>query len=588
MAEDKNNSNFLLDFMSGGNTRNVGLTNDMYDIQEFLHTGEVNLQQQTGAISAEEAAKAIADYKTENDKNRQDAINSVNFQTGVNTVLNSVGFATSVTSGVSAIKAAKATSDLNKATSNLQSVGKKAAENTTKAGLKISKAVSKSGNTVADTIVKGAKDGSKTVKVLSNKGTMAFKSVSKIAKDGTVESITHHASTIGTMKNVGHNVVDSFKGTISSTAGKTGLSKALSVSGNILKNTGKATIQLAKGTVNINGALANQTGAFLGKFTKTAGGNLFANFIGNTAVCAAPSFATQIFTRNISDAKTAELTDTINTLQTAVDYYEDNKNSLTKEQQEFFEATYTQRDKDCADLLNKYADYMNEDGEITDETMKTKYTEEYEKLEKEYADKIDEQTKEWQGYYAGYVTHEGVSNSMSEYMIDKEINPDTVVNNSEFAAEKAAEPGGKEAFDRAREGYAITQDLNDEGFMGFIDKMHDTLVQYLPVFAYAEAAIKKGTDVLLETIMKDGYTEKYATQSIDDLAKAISTDAISDNEKRAQREALEKESGSKAYTSYGDYKAAQEAEKQQESEKQEAEVESGQQSGQETAEPAYC
>ena len=558
MAENKNNSNFLLDFMSGGNTRNVGLTNDMYDIQEFLHTGEVNLQQQTGAISAEEAAKAIADYNTENDKNRQNAINDVNFQTGVNTVLNSIGFATSVASGVSAIKA-------------------------TKAGLeatKTAKSIALVGDEVADTVTK----------TVTNSGNIAIKTTEQIVKNNAGELskiVSSKVSTLGTLKNVGKDIANAFKGTLD-VGTKTGAAKALTIGGNILKNTGVATWRLAKGSYTVLGAMGSSNGSFVSRCLGGGKAGKFVGTIAGGAVCSAPFVATQLFTRNISDAKTAELTDTINTLQNAVKYYEDNKNSLTKEQQEFFETTYTQRDKDCLDLLDKYADYMNEDGEITDETMKAKYAEEYEKLEKEYANKIDEQTKEWQGYYAGYVTHEGVSNNMSEYMIDKGINPDKVIDTSEYVAEKAAEPEGKKAFDRAREGYAITQDLNDEGFMGFIDKMHDTLVQYLPVFAYAEAAIKKGTDVLLETIMQGGYTEKYATQSIDDLAKAISTDAASDNEKRAQRDALEKESGSKAYISYGDYKAAQEAEKQQESEKQEAEVESGQQSGQETAEPAYC
>lgn len=639
-SKNKVESNFIEDFFTGGNGKNVGYTNDLYDLQQFVKEGEVGLQQQAGLISADEAADILEGFTTENEKNRKEAVDQVNFQSGVNATLNTVGLGLSFT-GVGAL--GKAGGVAKGATQGLMSVSDDALKIGTKAVSKhaIKQAGKEALKNASDDIIKEAgekaiREAGKTAakeaaeasgktlgrNALRNAGKKALqnasddmireageKAIRETAEQAALNSGKYTLKTVGddvlrTSKNISNQTVlakgqklvldgsgltfkvtgsnglrASFTGTVANSAknvassfkGTTGL-----LSG--VKNTAKAVVRTGKAVGTVQGALAQRIGSaasgLASHFTKPG----ISAFIGKTAslgVATAPLITTQMITRSISEEKTRELTDSITTLQNASDYYTNCRESLTREQQEVFEAMDARRDEDHTELLETYAEYIDENGNFTNAEKEAEFQESYIALENKYAEELKEQQKDWAGF-ADYSTHEGVSNDMSTHMIQNSIDPMDVYKNSEYVADKAADPRNKEAFEKAEKASDIRKDLNDEGFLGFLDSIHDTIIHYVPVLAYAEAFVKKGADLLfegLERIMPTAFhEEKYAGVGIGELANMIVDDVNADHEKRLQIQEYARDTENRATDSYDQYQAMKE--------KEQAEAESGQQSGQ--------
>ena len=70
-GESKNKTGgTFLDFLDGGQGKNIGLTNDVFDLQQFVLDGDIELQRQAGQISDEDAEKMKAEAKKQNDVDR--------------------------------------------------------------------------------------------------------------------------------------------------------------------------------------------------------------------------------------------------------------------------------------------------------------------------------------------------------------------------------------------------------------------------------------------------------------------------------------------------------------------------------------
>lgn len=587
----KSNNATSGNFFDGGNGRNVGLTNDLFDLQEFAKTGELGLLTQGGAMTEEEASAEMDAFHEQNEADRSKAVADVNRQSVKNTVLNVVGLAASLSAGGSALKAAgakgvklgEAAASTAAKTGIVADVGRVVKSGVSKLGSKISNSAiaqsvkngaSKLGNTAVGSVfkngasklssvaskVKGAVRGLGSVsddaarsalgvsddvaKVMTGKGKTYIVSGSKAVLKGSnltfnvVDDTIKSASVLGTLKTTFKN------------AGATiGRSKSvLSAVGNV----GKATGQVMVGTTQAAGALASKffttAGAKGGLFGKM--GNLVRNSIG-TGIVTAPMLTTQMVTRSISDEKTAELNGAISVLTDTCEYYEKQSDKLTDQQEKDYQALLAYRDESHAELLEKYGQYIDDEGNFTNSSAQAAFYEDYKNLEQSCADKLEEQSKGWKDF-ATESTTRGAAMNMAGSMTEHRASVDKTMDASSYIEDKMR--SNPDALDKAYEGERINQQLaasgDEGGFWGFINSVHNTILHYLPVMAYAEAAVKKGADVVL-SVLPIGYEEKYAGQSIGDLASSISQDAEAAYELSKERKAVIKECDNESDVGFG-------------------------------------
>lgn len=564
----KSNNATSGNFFDGGNGRNVGLTNDLHDLEEFAKSGELGLLQQAGSISEEDAEKQMAEFRKENEAARSSDIAAVNTQSAINVAMNVGGLALSF-AGAGASKAAGSVSKgttavVTETESAVKSVGGRIKDLVGAAGRKISNSqaaatikdgFSKISGTAAGQLAKGGIDklSSIAASIKSKVGSFSLNGatddvarsllgsggngVSDVLRGGK-ELVQNGSQAIMKGSNLTFNIAgDAYKASVLGTLKTTVAGAANTMKGSkgllgVLCNTGKATAQVAVGTAQATGALASKF------FSLGASKNTILKLVGNVGgvgIVTAPLITTQLVTRHISDEKTAELNGAIATLTAACGYYEDCGEDLTETQQKDHEALMESYDKANEELLEKYAGYLGDDGEFTDPAAAEAFYEEYKKISEDAAATAAKQAEGYKGF-AEYATTEGVANVMAKTTMDRHLDVDATTRASDYAEEKlAAYP---EALDSAKQYEAISKDLGDDGgFAGFIDRIHDTIVHYLPVAAYAEAAVKKTVDVVL-SVLPIGYEEKYKGQGIGDLAGSIADSAEADYELRQEQAAI--------------------------------------------------
>lgn len=329
----------------------------------------------------------------------------------------------------------------------------------------------------------------------------------------------------GTFAAVGKNIGNSYNGTDSFMK--------------FMQNTGKAGARTVSGALTIGGALS---GKLLSNNVHGAGRlGLVVNGVGKlmgVAVITAPAVAGQIATRKMSEAQADELNDAITLLAEGAEYFEERNEYLTEAEKEFYEQLMADRDSDHAELLEKYAEYIDEDGNIADDAIAERFAKEYTELEKRYSDKMDDFCGKKKDFTDLTIT-DGIANKMGEVAgrenIDIESAADWDSNIKGVYESDSFKEGVEGSYDRVME---INAKLNDDGFWGFIDKIHDTIMHYVPPLAYVEATVRKGVDVVLDAIPIVNYDAKYAGQGIGDLATLIADDSEADYQLRQERKAL--------------------------------------------------
>ena len=453
-------------------------------------------------MSADEAAAMLDANLDANEQNRDKSIKSVNFQTGLNTTLNVVGLGLSGFNMAGAVKAiagktvTKAAAGLTDDAAKilLQDAGMDVTDDAIKA------VVQNGGDDIAKTLVErsGKKVTQKAVnKVLKNAANTAY-------KDSLLEA--------------GKNIYfETFK---------SGAAKLATLPGK------------AAGSLFKSGA-SNFVGRGNFALQRTFGA---AQMVTGAGIIAAPSVATQLYTRSISNAKSEELTDTINTLANQVAFLESGHSEMSEEMSDIYNDWYRDYSKQSTALLEQYSDHIDEKtGKFTSAAAEAEYTKKYEEFATESKKQLDELNVKYPEY-GKHLIENASAYSASTYMIENDIDPDVVMDNSEYVDDIMSNPENAVAYENAVRSYEL-HESNNKGsdFANLIASIHSTIIHYAPVFAYAEAAVAKGLDKGLELI--DDYigidhVEQYAGKNIDDIASAISDDAEAIFKVNAEQKAL--------------------------------------------------
>lgn len=251
-------------------------------------------------------------------------------------------------------------------------------------------------------------------------------------------------------------------------------------------------------------------------------GASFKGVAARLAISAAPTVASQLYTRSCTDKQAVEFQETIHSLQSSYDYLSSEDDSLTDQIKSDTESWRSSYEAGSQALIEKF-----QAGEMTQE----EYDAAYEQF-------INDSNEEWKkvqeqhGETAKYVTEHGVAYATDEYIADHGYDPDMVNAKCDYIAKLNKD--NPDAYEAAKTAYDTRQQLSTGSTFGdFIANMNATLLHYVPGFAYVEAAVVKGMDVMADFVTSKipvvssmfDYEEKHKGQSIGEIAKAICSDA---------------------------------------------------------------
>ena len=132
----------LKDIMSGNNTHNEKLTDEVYDWQETIYKSEARMLEESGAMTGDELAEYLNTNLEANEEARDAQMAEVKGQTNKNIMLNSLTLGLGAFSGLNALKGGalvtKATRGLNTTflnnASKISSISNNVVRNTLTAG----------------------------------------------------------------------------------------------------------------------------------------------------------------------------------------------------------------------------------------------------------------------------------------------------------------------------------------------------------------------------------------------------------------------------------------------------------------------
>lgn len=485
------------DFLSGGNQKNEELTDNLYDWQETIHKSEAAILEESGAMSADEAAAYLEDALNENDKNRDEAMREIKRQTNTNIALNIANAVLSCVGVGKAMGAVKGISTAAKGTS-VVAAGAKGAMNATTVGSKVMGAL---------------KSGTKSVL-----GNISNETVRNVLTTGA-----RSVYKLGGAVNKGVSAV------IGGAEG--GLAVMSKGAGRMFVNS--KTI-LGKG---VSGTLWAATTA--GKF----------------ALPLAPTIASQLYTRSKSNAITEELTQTINTLTNTASFLETNRENMNQEMSDTYGKWSENYEANTADLYQQL-----QDGKITQAQYNERYETLVKNSEQELQD-LYSKYPEYGRYVVENAAAIDASSYMMEHNIDPEVilknseYYDNLYNDPDNPQNKQYLDNAVEYY----EDYQKYDKGSD--FANFISNIHATMIHYLPALAYAEATVVKAVDATLEFLDDyiPGYDHaaKYEGQGIGDIASSIVTDADAQYEVKMELEQLAKDNDNNMHHSAEEYADAQ-------------------------------
>ena len=465
--------------------------------------------------------------------------------------MNGVGVALTAVSGATAIKSAKSIGSdvVNKAYASGEAA---IADNvSTKIGSTLTNFNAGSAAKILETSGSSAKD------ILIN-GT-------KYVANGTDTLIKAGSNLTYTLSKSGQYVVSPMQ-TLVNGFKMTGLAfKSTNSFASALANVGKTATSGLIGTANVLGALGGKS---FQAGLSMSGRNLFKNLASTAcmatgaAAATAPLITTQIITRNIANENTDRLNKEIAILTDSQAYYDAAQANLTKDQQEFYENQQKERDEFHAGLLTKYQDYLDENGNFTNQQAKEAFTKEYTNYESDYADKLQNEMSGWSGY-VDFVRNNGVANEIAGSMTEHNADVDKTRSDLDFVDTKLKE--NPDAETKAYEGEKINQELGNistgNKFLDFIKSVHSTIIHYLPAVAYVEATAIKGADMLLG-MLPFGYQEKHAEESITDLANSICNSAEAQRELEQERNAVVNSCDNASKADIDDFKSSDDNQKE--------------------------
>lgn len=267
----------------------------------------------------------------------------------------------------------------------------------------------------------------------------------------------------------------------------------------------------------------------MGKAMKV-GGFALKNIGGNASVIA-PIAVAQMYTRGRTEEMSQELTDAMTVALDRYDFVVENGDKIAGDAGEAYGewgARYAAASDDLQGQLDR--------GEITQaqfdeqcEAMQLKQAEELKELDSRYPEAAKQMVTEGEAYrtaetaatlgtdvddIAKYDSHTG--NLMTEY------------------------PDAKDKYEDYREQYQSTA-ASGSSFGSWLASMHAALIHYVPGFAYVEAAVAKGADMVFgfagEKLPIFDYEERYKGQGLDQMARSICDTAEARYEEKQRTDA---------------------------------------------------
>lgn len=341
---------------------------------------------------------------------------------------------------------------------------------------------------------------------------------------GSVANISGATGKLGAvMTDKGKTMMSAFNDSSRSVLSKIGNG----VAGGTLR-AGGATLQFLYGK-GANGIGAKGTGIDIGSIKGFGLANSLMNSknlilkAAGAGVYMAPGIMSFAYTNSRSSEISEALVDTIDTLDNQYTAIMADRENLNDDMGKTYTDWAEGYEAGCAELQGQLSS-----GQIT----QSEYDAKYAAFVESSSQALDEAYAKYPEMGRRIVENQSAVN-MAGFMMDKNIDPDTVMDHSEYAEQRLGDPANSASYEAAKEHYEIAN-ANSTGnkFLDFISSMHAAIIHYCPVIAYAEAAVRKGADMALEVAESifPGYshTEQYANKGIGDIASMVCDNAEAD------------------------------------------------------------